>query len=128
MVQVVLSQLAVIPSFLPWEAMFVRHNPQVAQTGLVAAGWVTVGSFLLWFTVVFRVDRDTVMHKLTNCCRRSSGVSYKYSKVLSTDWGGSLLQGLTCMLGRGGGGLALAGPLSPQHHRLPAVVFLSVWW
>lgn len=32
--------------------------------------------------VFFPLFREIVINKITNCCRRSSGVSYKYTKVI----------------------------------------------
>lgn len=53
---------------------------------------------LLWIYCALHFDRETVINKLTSCCRRSSGVSYKYSKVLSTEWGSCWLRAAPCCL------------------------------
>ncbi|KAM9666055.1 cation-independent mannose-6-phosphate receptor [Trichechus inunguis] len=42
---------------------------------------VALTGCLLTLLLYKKEQRETVMNKLTNCCRRSSNVSYKYSKV-----------------------------------------------
>ncbi|KAK2501049.1 hypothetical protein MC885_011037 [Smutsia gigantea] len=46
---------------------------------------VALTGCLLTLLLYKKERRETVMSKLTNCCRRSAGVSYKYSKVSKED-------------------------------------------
>ncbi|KAI5938484.1 Cation-independent mannose-6-phosphate receptor [Manis javanica] len=46
---------------------------------------VALTGCLLTLLLYKKERRETVMSKLTNCCRRSAGVSYKYSKVCKED-------------------------------------------
>lgn len=79
-------------SFRMWEKCS-PHQPPGGADGAGLWGWGSCPCPLYPGVIIVSIllYRETVISKLTTCCRRSSNVSYKYSKVIFC---GESLEGL----------------------------------